>query len=149
MEKYVSKSEDQTVEIARSLGSRFKNGGTVAFIGGLGMGKTVFTKGLAKAIGITADVTSPTFAVVNEYIGEGINLYHFDMYNIDSWESLYSTGFFDYLDTGNLLAVEWSENIENALPEKTIFVRIERGIEDEERIIYIGGEEVKNESICT
>ena len=146
MEKYVSKSEDQTVEIARSLGSRLKNGGTVAFIGGLGMGKTVFTKGLAKAIGITADVTSPTFAVVNEYIGEGINLYHFDMYNIDSWESLYSTGFCDYLDTGNLLAVEWSENVADAM-EGAIRVTIGKTGDQSRRITIEGGDNLADFSL--
>ena len=90
------------------------------------MGKTCFTKGLAKGIGYNGEVNSPTFAIMNEYIGGRLPIYHFDMYRIEGWEDLDSCGFFDAMDSGGVLAVEWSENIAGALPEDTIFISIER-----------------------
>ena len=107
------------------------------------MGKTAFTRGLAKGMGITADVSSPTFAIVNDY-GGNPPLVHFDMYKVDSWDDLYSSGFFDYLDMGAVLATEWSENIENALPENTIRVTIQQGESPEDRIITIEGIDDEN-----
>ncbi|MBR4073321.1 MAG: tRNA (adenosine(37)-N6)-threonylcarbamoyltransferase complex ATPase subunit type 1 TsaE, partial [Clostridia bacterium] len=89
-----------------------------------GMGKTCFVRGLAKGLGFSGTVTSPTFALVNEYLGGRLNLYHFDMYRVESWEDLYSIGYFDYLSSGGVLAVEWSENIELALEENTVFIDI-------------------------
>ena len=138
MLKFVSESVSQTEAIAESLGKTLKSGTVVAYFGGLGMGKTAFTRGLAKGMGITADVSSPTFAIVNDY-GGNPPLVHFDMYKVESWDDLYSSGFFDYLDMGAVLAVEWSENIENALPEDTIRITIEQGNSPEERIITIEG----------
>jgi tRNA threonylcarbamoyladenosine biosynthesis protein TsaE len=89
------------------------------------MGKTCFTRGLAKGLGYEGYVTSPTFALINEYLGGRLNIYHFDMYRISSWEELYSSGFFEYIEQGGVVACEWSENIENALPENTIYVELE------------------------
>ncbi len=100
------------------------------------MGKTCFTRGLARGLGCKEQVTSPTFALINEYLSGKIPLYHFDMYRISGWEDLYSTGFFEYIDEGGVLACEWSENIENALPENTIYVEFTR-ISDNEREIII------------
>jgi tRNA threonylcarbamoyladenosine biosynthesis protein TsaE len=100
------------------------------------MGKTCFTRGLAKGLGSNDTVTSPTFALVNEYLSGRLPLYHFDMYRVSGWEDLYSTGFFDYIEDGGVLACEWSENIENALPENTIFVEFTR-IDDTTREISI------------
>ena len=128
----------ETEELAARFASKLGGKVVIAFFGGLGMGKTAFTRGLAKGLGIDADVSSPTFALVNEYIGEK-SLYHFDMYRVESWDDLYSTGFFDYYETGGILACEWSENIENALPENTIRVSIKRGEHDNQRIISIEG----------
>ena len=128
----------ETEAIAERLGSILKNGNVVAYFGGLGMGKTAFTRGLARGMGITADVASPTFAIVNDY-GGNPPLVHFDMYKVDTWDDLYSSGFFDYLDMGAVLAVEWSENIENALPDDTIKVIIEQGENETDRIITIEG----------
>ena len=91
---------------------------------------------LALGLGFTGEVSSPTFAIINEYLGGRLNLYHFDMYRVNSWEDLYSTGFFDYLQEGGVLAVEWSENIESALPDDTIRVKIER-IDDNVRRITV------------
>ena len=136
--RFNSKSVSDTEAIAEKLGRVLKSGNVVAYFGGLGMGKTAFTRGLAKGMGITADVSSPTFAIVNDY-GGNPPLVHFDMYKVDSWDDLYSSGFFDYLDMGAVLAVEWSENIENALPDDTIRVTIEQGESAEERFITIEG----------
>ena len=121
-------------------------GETIAYFGGLGMGKTRFTAGLARGMGIKADVSSPTFSLVHEYHGEK-TLYHFDMYRITTFEDLCSTGFYDYLDWGGVLAVEWSENIENALPEeKLIKIEILRGEDDESRILRMSGESIYEDS---
>ena len=136
--RFNSNSVSDTEAIAEKLGRVLKSGNVVAYFGGLGMGKTAFTRGLAKGMGITADVSSPTFAIVNDY-GGNPPLVHFDMYKVESWDDLYSSGFFDYLDMGAVLAVEWSENIENALPDNTIKVTIEQGNSPEERIITIEG----------
>ena len=110
----------------------------IALFGGLGMGKTAFTRGLAGALGAGENVSSPTFALVNEYSGK-FNIFHFDMYRVNSWDGLYSTGFFDYLETGAILAIEWSENIQGALPENTIRVTFERLEEEKRRITVEGG----------
>jgi tRNA threonylcarbamoyladenosine biosynthesis protein TsaE len=108
------------------------------------MGKTAFTHGLAKGLGIDdKQVSSPTFALVHEYKGPGTKkIYHFDMYRISTWDDLYSTGYFDYLDAGEILAVEWSENIEAALPDDCIRVIFNCGENENERIIEIIGVEL-------
>ena len=136
MEQYISKSPSDTENIGKALGEKIKDGVVIAFKGGLGMGKTCFTRGLAKGLGSSDTVTSPTFALINEYLSGRLPLYHFDMYRISGWEDLYSTGFFDYIAEGGVLACEWSENIENALPENTIFVEFER-IDDSTRKITL------------
>lgn len=125
MDVFVTESYEQTVELAEKFAKTLKKGSVVAFLGGLGMGKTAFTTGLAKGLGINADVSSPTFAICNTYIGDENTLCHYDMYRVDGWDDLYSTGFFDYLDTDAYIAVEWSENIYGALPDDTVFVEIE------------------------
>lgn len=146
MKKIISHSLNQTMEIGESLAKDCRGGEVFAFFGGLGMGKTAFIKGLAKGLGISADVTSPTFALVNEYKSEKFTLYHFDMYRINTWEDLYSTGYFDYLETDSILAVEWSENIENALPDGAVYIKIEKRENENERMIYIGTEEEFDEN---
>lgn len=124
MKKYLSKSPLETEQIAEKLSNELSAGDVIAFRGGLGMGKTCFVRGLAKGLGFAGYVTSPTFALVNEYIGGKFPLYHFDMYRINSWDELYSIGFFDYMDGDGIIVAEWSENIENALPDSTLFVEI-------------------------
>ncbi len=140
-----TKSYDETIEYAKKLGSVLKGGEVIAYFGGLGMGKTTFTSGLAVGMGINAEVSSPTFALVNEY-GSSKKLYHFDMYRISTFDDLCSTGFFDYLDTNAVLAVEWSENIENALPENYIRIEIERGKTDDSRILKLSGDKIYEDS---
>lgn len=139
MFKVTVKNEEETIRFAERLGGKLDKKVVVAFFGGLGMGKTTFTKGLAKGLGVTDEVSSPTFALVHEYRGEK-TLYHFDMYRVETWDDLYQTGFFDYYEQGGILAVEWSENIENALPDNTVRVTIERGKDDNERIISVEGQ---------
>ena len=143
MEKFISCSPEETEKIGFALGTRLHGGEVIAYKGGLGMGKTCFTRGLAAGLGYKGEVTSPTFALINEYLGGRLPLYHFDMYRVSGWEDLYSTGFFDYLEQGGVIAAEWSENIENALPENTITVTFDR-LGDEKREIIIDGIELKN-----
>lgn len=138
MSVYITNSPEETEELGFRLAKSLKGGEVVAFRGGLGMGKTCFTRGLARGLGFKGDVTSPTFALINEYIGGRLPLYHFDMYRISGWEDLYSTGFFDYIEQGGVIAAEWSENIENALPESTVMVTFVR-LGDNKREITVNG----------
>lgn len=142
MIKYISESFRKTEEIAFEFAATLSGGEVVAFRGGLGMGKTCFTRGLARGLGFTGEVTSPTFALINEYLGGRLNIYHFDMYRISNWEELYSSGFFEYAEENGVVVAEWSENIENALPENTVYVEI-RLLEDDIReiLIYRRGEQ--------
>ena len=144
MAEYITESARQTEELGVRMAKKLHGPVVVAFFGGLGMGKTTFTRGLAEGLGVIDDVSSPTFAIVNEYRGK-IPLYHFDMYRVESWDSLFSCGFFEAYDSGAIIACEWSENIENALPENTVRVTVKRGRHDNERIFTIeGGGEYEN-----
>lgn len=138
MSVYITNSPEETEELGLKLAKSLKGGEVVAFRGGLGMGKTCFTRGLARGLGFKGDVTSPTFALINEYIGGRLPLYHFDMYRISGWEDLYSTVFFDYIEQGGVIAAEWSENIENALPESTVTVTFVR-LDDNKREVTVNG----------
>ncbi len=139
MQRLVSHSAEQTEQIACELASTLLAGDVVALRGGMGAGKTAFVRGLAKGLAVTGEVASPTFALVHEHEGR-IPLYHFDMYRVTTMDDLYSTGFFDYLDSGAVLAVEWSENIETALPRKRLVVTL-TPISDTEREIVIENKE--------
>ncbi len=130
----------ETEGIGARLAASLKGGAVVAMFGGLGMGKTAFVRGMAQGRGISAEVSSPTFALVQDYGGKP-PLVHFDMYRIETWDDLYATGFFEYIDQGAILAVEWSEQIENALPEDAIRVTFER-LSDTDRRITIEGVEL-------
>lgn len=139
MQCLLSSSPELTMKIAAKLADSLSGGEIIALKGGLGMGKTCFVKGLAAGLGFSGEVTSPTFAIVNEYVGGRLDLYHFDMYRITGWDDLYSTGYFEYLDSGGVVAVEWSENIAGALEnEKVITVEIERVSESERKITVSG-----------
>ena len=130
----ITKSPLETEAFAEQFAKKLVGGEVIAFKGSMGMGKTCFTRGLAKGLGFFGQVNSPTFALVNEYIGGRLPLYHFDMYRIESWDDLYSRGFFDYKEMGGVIAAEWSENIEGALDNDTITVTIERIDENVRRI---------------
>lgn len=140
MVKLISHNADETEQIGEKIAKKLYGTEVIALFGGLGMGKTAFTRGLTRALGVDDGVSSPTFALVNEYNGK-YNIYHFDMYRVNSWDDLYSTGFFDYIDNG-ILVIEWSENIEGALPENAIRITIEKGESDDERIFEIEGVEI-------
>ena len=132
---YNSFSYDETLDIGVRLASNLKGNEVIALFGGLGMGKTALTTGIAKGFGAENCVSSPTFAIVNEYHGKAA-IYHFDMYRVNTWDDLYSTGFFDYLGNG-VIIIEWSENIENALPDEYIKISIEKGSSENERIFTV------------
>ena len=122
-----SESAAMTEEYGKQLATELKGGMVLALFGGMGMGKTALVRGIAAGLGLSAEVSSPTFALVHDYGGRP-PLVHFDMYRVTGWEDLYSTGFFDYLDAGAILVVEWSENIESALPEDALrlyFTRVD------------------------
>ena len=137
MNRFITNSAEETERLGERIASKLKGTEVIALFGGLGMGKTAFTRGLARGLGADDVVSSPTFALVNEYSGR-VPVYHFDMYRVTSWDDLYSTGFFDYLDTG-VLIIEWSENIEGALPENALRITISRGENDNQRIFDIEG----------
>ena len=128
MVKLISHSADETEQIGEKIAKKLHGTEVIALFGGLGMGKTAFTRGLARALGVDDGVSSPTFALVNEYSGK-YNIYHFDMYRIDDEDSLVSTGFFDYIENG-ICAVEWSEKIEEFIPDDSFTVTISKNSED-------------------
>ena len=140
MIRIISDSAAETERIGERIAAKLNGSEVIALFGGLGMGKTAFTRGLARGLGVDDGVSSPTFALVNEYRGK-IPIYHFDMYRVQSWDDLYSTGFFDYIDNG-VLVIEWSENIEGALPDNALRVTISRGEHDEQRVFTIEGVEL-------
>ena len=137
-QKFVTASPAETAALAAKLAKLLRGGEVLAFTGGMGMGKTAFTAGLVEGLGGGNVVSSPTFAIVNEYRAR-LTVEHFDMYRITGWDDLYSTGFFDYLDTDCVLVIEWSENVEAALPEHTVHIDIAPGEKETERVITIDG----------
>ena len=128
------------MDIGVKLASGLKGNEVIALFGGLGMGKTALTTGIAKGFGAENCVSSPTFALVHEYEGK-FPIYHFDMYRINTFDDLYTTGFFDYMDNG-VMVIEWSENIENALPDNCIRVYIKVISENEREIEIEGAEDI-------
>ena len=138
MQQYTSHSLEETLSIARKLGRSLKPGTVVAYLGGLGMGKTAFTAGLAQGMGIEDSVSSPTFSLVNVYYGHPTDLVHFDMYRIKDEDELYATGFYEFADSGTVIC-EWSENIGFAIPDDALRVRIER-LDDTTRKITVTDE---------
>ncbi len=139
MTEFISHSPAETETFAEKLAERLSGGEIIAYKGPMGMGKTCFTRGLARGLGFMGQVTSPTFALVNEYVGGRLPLYHFDMFRIESWEDLYSSGFFDYSEMGGVIAAEWSENIEGALEDDVITVTIQKIDENSRKIMVEGG----------
>jgi ATPase, YjeE family len=133
---FKSKSAVQTEQFASEFAKGLKSGDFIAFYGELGSGKTAFVRGLAKALCPDARISSPTYAIVNEYIGQP-SIFHFDMYRISDDDSLYSTGFYDYFDRDGIIAVEWCENIPFGLPKHYYKVVFHKGIVEDERIITI------------
>lgn len=137
MSEFVTHSREETVSLAERFSKTLKKGDVIAFFGDLGVGKTAFVSGISKGLGCL-EAYSPTFAIVNDYGGE-IPLVHFDMYRISTWEDLETTGYFDYLEAGSVICIEWSENIVNALPEKYIRIDISKLQNENDRKIVITG----------
>lgn len=135
----ITNSPAETEAAGEALAARLGPGSVVAFTGDLGAGKTAFTRGLARGLGVEERVTSPTFTIVNEYEGGRLPLFHFDMYRLGSADELFDIGWEDYLARGGVCAVEWSENIEEALEEDAVRVDIRRGGHDGQRVITITG----------
>ncbi|MBQ3418019.1 MAG: tRNA (adenosine(37)-N6)-threonylcarbamoyltransferase complex ATPase subunit type 1 TsaE [Ruminococcus sp.] len=136
MIRTISHSTIETEQIGKRLAALLKGNEVIALFGDLGAGKTAFTRGLCEALGID-EVSSPTFAIVNEYSGK-FSVYHFDMYRITSLDDLYSTGFYDYLGNG-VMVIEWSENIESELDDSAIRIHIGKTDNENERIFTIEG----------
>lgn len=135
--EYITNGEGETETLGCRLGRVLNPGTVIAFTGDLGAGKTAFTRGLARGLDIPDRVTSPTFTIVNEYEGGRMPLFHFDMYRLGSSDELFDIGWEDYLARGGVCAVEWSENVDDALDEDTIRVDIRRGMADNQRRIAL------------
>ena len=137
MIKYISDSVNDTEALGEKIASVLTGDEVIALFGDLGAGKTAFTRGLCRGLGIDDGVSSPTFAIVNSYRGK-YPVYHFDMYRIASVDDLFAVGFYDYLDTG-VLVIEWSENIESELDDDAVRIRISKTDNEEQRIFEIEG----------
>ena len=137
MVQYKSYSDSETQAIAAEFAGTLTPGTVVCLFGEMGVGKTVFTNGLCRALGACDYATSPTFTVVNEYDGSDFPVYHFDMYRIEDEDELLELGFDEYLNAVGICIIEWPENIPNSLPRKFIKVEIERGEEFSHRLITI------------
>ena len=139
--EYLSHSETETEAAGQALAAKLRPGDVVAYRGGLGAGKTAFTRGLARGLGCHGRVTSPTFTIVNEYEGP-TPLFHFDLYRLGGEEELWDIGWEDYLARNGVCAVEWSEIAPGALPENTVYVTLRRrpGAEEEREILVEGVE---------
>ena len=143
--KYMTHSPEETEKIGAALAEKMEPGTVIAYRGDLGAGKTAFTRGLARGLGYAEPVTSPTYTIVNEYLGGRLPLFHFDMYRLASADDLWDIGWEDYLERGGVCAVEWSENVDGALEGDVIRVDIRRGDrEDQRRITVSNGPDLED-----
>jgi tRNA threonylcarbamoyladenosine biosynthesis protein TsaE len=137
-QQFITKSTAETEQIGFDFAKTLKPSDFVAMFGDLGAGKTAFVRGAAKYLAPSARVQSPTYTIVNEYLSGRIPLFHFDMYRLKNSDDLFDIGWDDYLERGGVCAVEWSENVADAM-ENAIFVTIEKTGEDTRRITVEGG----------
>ena len=137
--EYITNSPAETEAVGAALAQVLQPGTVLAYRGDLGAGKTAFTRGLAKGLGCAELVTSPTYTIVNEYLGGRLPLFHFDMYRLACSDDLWDIGWEDYLERGGICAVEWSENVDDAM-ENAVYITIEKLGEDSRRITIEGGE---------
>ena len=144
--EFITNSPEQTEQVGQRLGQALRPGTVLAYLGDLGAGKTAFTRGLARGLGATEMVTSPTYTIVNEYLSGRMPLFHFDMYRLSSSDDLWDIGWEDYLERGGVCAVEWSENVRDAM-EGAITVCIQKLGEDTRKITITGGGELENLSL--
>ena len=140
---YETNSPAETEAVGAALAAVLKPGTVIAYTGDLGAGKTAFTRGLARGLGCSDRVTSPTYTIVNEYLSGRMPLFHFDMYRLASSDDLFDIGWEDYLERGGVCAVEWSENVADAM-ENAIYVKIEKTGEETRYITIEGGEALEN-----
>ena len=143
---FLTNAPQETEALGEALAKTLMPGTVIAYRGDLGAGKTAFTRGLARGLGYAEPVTSPTYTIVNEYLGGRLPLFHFDMYRLRSSEDLWDIGWEDYLERGGVCAVEWSENVAHAM-EEPILVTIEKLGEDARRITIEGGEALADLSL--
>ena len=144
--RYLTHDPEETEALGARLAACLKPGDVIAYLGDLGAGKTAFTRGLARGLGIEEPVTSPTYTIVNEYLSGHMPLFHFDMYRLESSDDLFDIGWEDYLTRGGVCAVEWSENVEDAL-EGAIRVSIRRLSDLEREITIEGGNDLADLSL--
>ena len=144
--QYLSNAPGETEALGQALAQQLRPGTVIAYEGDLGAGKTAFTRGLARGLGCRESVTSPTYTIVNEYLGGRLPLFHFDMYRLSCADDLWDIGWEDYLDRGGVCAVEWSENVREALTD-AITVRIEKTGEESRRITIEGGDLIADLSL--
>ena len=143
---YTTHSPAETEAIGAALGKIIPAGTVIAYRGDLGAGKTAFTRGLARGLGYGEPVTSPTYTIVNEYLGGRLPLFHFDMYRLVSSDDLWDIGWDDYLERGGICAVEWSENVDDAM-ENAVYVTIYKTGDNSRRIVIEGGEKLADLSL--
>ena len=146
MKQFTTSSPLETENVGAALAAVLKPGTVIAYTGDLGAGKTAFTRGLARGLGAAERVTSPTYTIVNEYLSGRLPLFHFDMYRLASADDLWDIGWEDYLERGGICAVEWSENVEEAM-ENAIYIRIEKTGEETRCITIEGGEDLADLSL--
>ena len=144
--EFLTNSPEETEKVGAALGKILTPGAVIAYRGDLGAGKTAFTRGLARGLGYAEPVTSPTYTIVNEYLGGRLPLFHFDMYRLASSDDLWDIGWDDYLDRNGVCAVEWSENVADAL-EDAILITIHKTGETSRRIVIEGGENLADFSL--
>ena len=144
--EFITHSPMETEQLGQKLGQTLPAGTVIAYRGDLGAGKTAFTRGLARGLGITDPVTSPTYTIVNEYLNGRLPLFHFDMYRLRSADDLFDIGWDDYLERGGICAVEWSENVTEAM-EDAITVTIQKIGEESRKITLEGGPQLADISL--
>ena len=144
--EFITNSPEETEKVGAALGKILNPGTVLAYRGDLGAGKTAFTRGLARGLGYAEPVTSPTYTIVNEYLGGRLPLFHFDMYRLASSDDLWDIGWEDYLERGGVCAVEWSENVDDAM-ENAIYITIYKTGEESRRIVIEGGENLADLSL--
>ena len=144
--EFITNSPEQTEAVGAALGKVLKPGTILAYRGDLGAGKTAFTRGLARGLGYAEPVTSPTYTIVNEYLGGRLPLFHFDMYRLASSDDLWDIGWEDYLERGGICAVEWSENVDDAM-DNAIYITIHKTGEESRKIEIEGGIELADLSL--
>ena len=144
--QYITNSPAETEAVGAALAAKLTPGTVIAYRGDLGAGKTAFTRGLARGLGCTDLVTSPTYTIVNEYLGGRLPLFHFDMYRLRSSDDLWDIGWEDYLERRGVCAVEWSENVDDAM-EDALYITIEKLGEDSRRITIEGGDSLVDHSL--